>query len=155
MATKIEELLGKKRKAEDIIDYARNLKQDLGTNDPYKIADYYGIQVMIIDQFYTDYPAQTIRSERYPTFISINSKYDDFSRKVLCAHELGHALMHSGINHFAFTKTNLRTNVEYEANLFAVALLTDNNINDKIITPLERLTGYTLKSILDYNIHIK
>ena len=45
---------------------------------------------------------------------------------VLCAHELGHALFHSdAVNNFAVTSKNAFKNVEYEANLFAVSLLFD------------------------------
>ena len=68
----------------------------------------------------------------------------------LCAHELGHALLHDdGINHFATTSKNAFTNIEYEANLFAVALLFDEN---DFNVPLVSMSNYTLKSILDYNI---
>ena len=41
------------------------------------------------------------------------------SQLVLCAHELGHALLHSDdINNFAVTSKNAFKNVEYEANPF-------------------------------------
>lgn len=140
----------------EIINYARDIKHYLGTNNPYTIASYYGIQVLIRESCIKDFTAQTIKSEKYPTIISINSKYDDFSQRVLCAHELGHALLHSeGINHFAVTSQNVMTNVESEANLFAIALLSDDNIDEILVTPLDRLSGYILKSIMDYNVQVK
>ena len=41
---------------------------------------------------------------------------------------------------------------EFEANLFAVALLADNDINMKLSIPLEKMNNYLLKTIMDYNI---
>ena len=48
-----------------------------------------------------DRKAYTIRSDNYPTIIIINGRYEHKSQLVLCAHELGHALLHSDdINNF-------------------------------------------------------
>jgi hypothetical protein len=41
---------------------------------------------------------------------------------------------------------------EFEANLFAVALLADDDINMKLSIPLEKMNNYLLKTIMDYNI---
>ena len=140
-------------KSKDIIDFARDIKHFRGTNDPFEIAGYYGIHVRCVDSYLNEFTAHTIKSEKYPTIITINNIYDEFSQRVLCAHELGHALLHSsGVNHFAYTRQNIHTNVEYEANLFAIALLGDDTMEDALAAPLETLSGYTLKSILDYNI---
>ena len=85
--------------------------------------------------------------------ISINNKYSEKAKKILCAHELGHALLHEQcINYFATTSSNVMTNIEFEANLFAVALLADNDINMKLSIPLEKMNNYLLKTIMDYNI---
>lgn len=89
----------------------------------------------------------------YPTTISINNKYSEKAKKILCAHELGHALLHEQcINYFATTSSNVMTNIEFEANLFAVALLADKDINMKLSIPLEKMNNYLLKTIMDYNI---
>ena len=42
-----------------------------------------------------DRKAYTIRSDNYPTIIIINGRYEPKSQLVLCAHELGQALLHS------------------------------------------------------------
>ncbi len=59
--------------------------------------------------------------------IVINSSADDNLKKVLCAHELGHAVLHDRlVSHHAFHETSLfdsTTPTEYEANLFAAELL--------------------------------
>lgn len=88
----------------------------------------------------------------YPTIISLNKSYTKASQKVLCAHELGHALLHDEVvNHFAVTAQNVGTNVEYEANLFAVALLIDQ---DQLCMPLLNMSNSNLKFILDYNLEV-
>ena len=77
-------------RAKDIIDFARDIKNTLNTSDPYVIADYYGIMVNHTKATYPEFTAHTIRLENYPTIISINDRYSDFSKRLLCAHELGH-----------------------------------------------------------------
>jgi Zn-dependent peptidase ImmA (M78 family) len=75
------------------------------------------------------------------------------SKKVLCAHELGHALLHEDlVNNFAITSKNITTNLEYEANLFAISLLTNDNIDDYLTIPISKMNNYLLKSIIDYNL---
>ena len=81
--------------------------------------------------------------------------HTEFSKKVLCAHELGHALLHEDcLNHFAVTSKNVSSNVEKEANLFAIALLSDYDIDTKLSMPLENMNNYLLKSIMDYNLQL-
>ena len=97
--------------------------------------------------------AFTVKMEAYPTMIMLNAAYDKKSRMVLCAHELGHALLHEeGMNHFSVNEKNVFTNTEYEANLFAVSLLFDD---DQFNMPISEMSNYILKSILDWNIREK
>ena len=111
-------------RAQQIIRLACDIKSVWKTNNPFEIAEKYGIKVLIRNVNIGDFKAQTLKMEGYPTIISINGLYSTLSQKVLCAHELGHALLHTEpINHFDVTTKNVHTNVEYEANLFAVALL--------------------------------
>ena len=144
------------KNAKEIISLARGIKQTWKTNDPYKIAKHLGIVVLHRDNCIKDFTAQTVKFDGYPTIISINNAYTDFSKKVLCAHELGHALLHEdSLNHFATTSKNVTTNVEHEANLFAIALLTDPNINDTLDVPLSSMNNYLLKTIMEHNIKFK
>lgn len=139
--------------AKDIITFARDIKKNWHTNDPYKIAEHLGITVLNRDNCPKGFTAQTVKIDGYPTIISINSAYTEFSRKVLCAHELGHALLHENcVNHFAVTSRNVTTGIEQEANLFAIALLTDHDFDKKVTIPLSNMNNYILKSIMDYNI---
>lgn len=139
--------------AKDIISYARDLKNSWHTNDPYKIAEKLGIIILQRDNCAKEFTAQTIKFSGYPTIISINNTYTDFSKKVLCAHELGHALLHEdSINHFAVINTDRTIDVEREANLFAIALLSDNDIDENLNMPLSNMNNYLLKAIMDFNI---
>lgn len=142
--------------AKDIISLARDIKKTLHTNDPYKIAERLGIVVLHRDNCFNGFTAQTVKFDGYPTIISINNAYTEFSKKVLCAHEIGHALLHAdSINHFAITSKNISTSVEQEANLFAIALLANDNIDSYIDMPLENMSNYLLKSIMEYNIKLE
>lgn len=141
------------RTKEDIIRYARELRREYHTQNPYKLAEHFGIRV--VDGFHTDVSrkAFTVKMETYPTMIMLNAAYDKKSRMVLCAHELGHALLHEeGMNHFSVNEKNVFTNTEYEANLFAVSLLFDD---DQFNMPITEMSNYILKSILDWNIREK
>lgn len=141
--------------AKDIITLARDIKESWCTNDPYKIAKHLGIVVLHRENNMKGFTAQTIKVDGYPTIISINNAYSKFSKKVLCAHELGHALLHENcVNHFAITNKNVTSKVEQEANLFAIALLTDSDLDDDLAIPLADMNNYLLKSIMEYNIEL-
>ena len=104
--------------AKDIKNFAEELKDYFHTNDPFALAEIFGIKVIINRMMSRDRKAYTIKTGDYPTCIIINGRYSGNSQIVLCAHELGHALLHNdGINSFAVTKENVFTNIEYEANL--------------------------------------
>ena len=79
----------------DIINYVNDIKNQWQTNDPYAIADYLGITVLHTATCIKSFTAQTIKVNGYPTIISINDAYTEFSKKVLCAHELCHAFCFS------------------------------------------------------------
>ena len=95
------------------------------------------------------YPAYTVNISDKKV-ININKNFTSKSQKVLCAHELGHALMHNDklINQF---KDEHNGNYEFEANLFAVALLfNEEDFNIKF----NKLDNYILQGILDSNIEL-
>lgn len=140
--------------AKDIVKFARQIKALWG-NDPYVIAENLGIRVLHRENTIKGFTAQTIRFPGYPTIISINNGFSELSKRVLCAHELGHALLHEGcVNHFAITSKNVTTNVEQEANLFAIALLTDDSIDAELVLPLHKMNSTMLKAIIEDNLNI-
>lgn len=136
-------------RAQEIIDLANDIKNTWKTKNPFEIAAHLGIEVLFCDSRMKGFTAQTIQTDGYPTIISINKCYSDTGKIVLCAHELGHALLHTGTNHFKVTEANMRTNVEYEANLFAVALLFEQS---ELNMSMEKMANSTLRALLDYNI---
>ena len=143
-------------KPQDIFSLVKDIKNTWNTNDPYEIAKRFGIEVLHRNNCLKDFTAHTIKIPGYPTIISINDDYTDFSKKLLCAHELGHALLHENcINHFAGSQSTIATNVEYEANLFAISLLSDDNLDNELSIPLSKMDNYLLKSIIDYNLKKK
>lgn len=104
-------MTGERRmRAQQIIRLACDIKSVWKTNNPFEIAEKYGIKVLIRNVNIGDFKAQTLKMEGYPTIISINGLYSTLSQKVLCAHELGHALLHTEpINHFdVTTKMSIR-----------------------------------------------
>lgn len=138
-------------RTDEILDYVRDLKSNWG-NDPFKIADKINTRVVIHKE--GDVGAYVVFCPPYPQIISISGNITDVSRRVLCAHELGHAILHEGrntINRFAGTSAAAQDISEYEANLFAVALLFDENDFNR---PLSEMTNGVLKLILDYNIKV-
>ena len=139
-------------KKKDIINLAREIKQNWQTNDPYVIAKKIGVLVFNGANV-RGFKAHTIKLGSYPTTIWNNEAYTDVSKKVLCAHELGHAILHpDNINYFGVTPQNVTKCVEYEANLFALALLVDEK---DLSMPLENLSSYAVKCVLDYNIKLQ
>ena len=135
----------------DIITYARELRGYFGTRDPFYIAEHFGITITESSMSQKVFKAKTIRFPGYPTLISIGSGFSEKARTVLCAHELGHALLHNGsfVNAFNGTKNDVYSSVEYEANLFAAALLFDN---EDFNIPLENMSEHSLKYLIEYNI---
>lgn len=140
-------------RAKEIKNLAEDLRENYNTRNPFELADKFGIKVLISKVLPADKKAYTIKSDNYPTIIIINGRYEYKSQMVLCAHELGHALLHSdAVNNFAVTSKNAFKNVEYEANLFAVSLLFDEeDFNIKMLN----MSNYLLKQVLDYNIEEK
>ena len=140
-------------RAKEIIACARGLKSWCKTNDPYEIAQRMGIEVLTRKILIKGFVAQTIKVNGNPTIISINDCYTEKSKKVLCAHELGHAIFHENcVNYFAGISKKSSVEIEREANLFAVALLAPDDIDKYLVMPLEKMDNYSLKAIMDLNI---
>ncbi|MBE6906034.1 MAG: ImmA/IrrE family metallo-endopeptidase [Ruminococcaceae bacterium] len=111
---------------EAIKNTAVGLAARFGTSDPFEICE--GLDVCVLRAALP----QTIRG--FYTFImGIQMIYlnaglsDGQERKAVCAHELGHAVLHAGHN-FMFLKENtgfIAARFEREADLFAGYLLLD------------------------------
>ncbi|MBU3145627.1 ImmA/IrrE family metallo-endopeptidase [Clostridium sp. CF012] len=103
---------------------ANNLIKTYETNDPFKIAEYLGINLKYeelhrLKGFYT-----YILKNRY---IVINNSIDEISARIICAHEIGHDRFHRGLTINMFQDemcVPLKTSIpEIQANYFAAELL--------------------------------
>ncbi|MGN1081684.1 MAG: ImmA/IrrE family metallo-endopeptidase [Acutalibacteraceae bacterium] len=105
----------------------KKLVESFGTNNPFIIAEKLGITVL-----YSELPdctkgvCYTVEGHR---IILINSSLDDCCSRSVCAHELGHALLHPDMNlRFLVNDTFFSEGkLEKEADMFAAELLIDES----------------------------
>jgi Zn-dependent peptidase ImmA (M78 family) len=135
-----------KSRAQEITKFARSIRNEWGW-DPLAIAEKAGIKIFEHNTGRSPSAYIMKTGENYPVLITLTDCTNDRQRYVLCAHELGHYFLHSecGLNKFDGNKVD----TEYEANLFAVALLCDDS---QFIQPVAKFPGSVLKGILDYNL---
>ena len=136
-------------RAEEIVNYAVQLREHCGTNNPYRIAEYLGC--VVNENVGSSYrAAYVIKLEGYPVIISIAKNYTYKAQKILCAHELGHVLLlKESYNSFDVTGRDKYSTAEYEANIFTLALLS----RGKALHQIKKLSPYEAKMILDKRIN--
>ena len=107
-----------------------------GTRDPFQIANSLGYTII-----YT--PLVGVRGFyqylKRCHIIYLDSSLDDNTARFVCAHELGHSLLHRGCNRiFMDTRTFVITSrYETEANRFAVDLIyDDDDLQDLLELPM-------------------
>lgn len=133
-------------KKENIILYARILRSVFETRDSCYIAKQLGYEIIFIDADIKFILANTYRTKENKRKIIINSNFDEVSTQVLCAHELGHAVLNHD-HKKNYKDKNIKN--EYDVNLFAVSLLFDD---DDFNMPIIKMSNYVLQQILDANI---
>lgn len=94
--------------------------------DPFLAADEKGITVLFRNDFTRQKGAYTTVSGQ--PFIFINSRVSDEMQRIICAHELGHALLHKNRRgvYLEYALFDTADRLEYEANLFAAEFLLDD-----------------------------
>jgi Zn-dependent peptidase ImmA (M78 family) len=113
-----------------IKEIVRQLIKKHKSNDPFQIAKERNVIILFAELgntlgFYSSYK----RSQ----FIHINSQLDEMAQRFVCAHELGHAVLHPKSN-TPFLRANTLFSVEkleVEANTFAVELLLPDDVIDQ------------------------
>lgn len=106
----------------DIKRFVNDIAYHHDTRDPFRIAAEYDIHILYeelgknLGYFSSLFRIKTIR---------INDHADPFLHPFICAHELGHALLHPHAGTHAFNRNSFIANckIEKEANQFAVELL--------------------------------
>lgn len=108
--------------ANQIKQIVEKLVKKHGTNNPFEIASQKGI-VLLFEQLGGIYGYH--HTFKRVNIIHINSELDDSTQRFVCAHELGHAVLHPELNTSFLRKNTLfcMDKVEREANEFAVELL--------------------------------
>jgi Zn-dependent peptidase ImmA (M78 family) len=115
-----------------VTEKIKELTSKYNTNCPFKIAKRLGIRIEYENLGKSlGYFSHNFRIK----IIHINEKSTEHQRKFICAHELGHAVLHPDSNTpFLKSNTLFSTNkIELEANSFAVQLLfSEDFLNEQI-----------------------
>lgn len=134
----------------DIYAMANCLARKYGTRNPFEIIKSLNVIVVFyplegVNGFYQYFQRNNI--------IYIDERLSDIEKMFVCAHELGHMLLHKKSNAiFMDTRTQLNTSrYEMEANLFAMDLLIPNEVFEEhldfTVFQFSRLLGYDKKLI--------
>ena len=107
------------KKTEGIVDF-------YNTRDPFKLCNEMGIIVTSLDLPESVNGIYTILYDQ--NTIILNSSLDENERRVICAHELGHVMLHNSLNCLDLARnTNYCMDAfELEADTFAACLLIDD-----------------------------
>lgn len=106
----------------------RRLIRRFNTRDPFEIADELSITVLIRSDFVRQKGAFAVVGNN--SFIFINDNLSEYMQRLVCAHELGHALLHRRLGTvpggmIEFEIFDIKDETEYDANVFAANLLID------------------------------
>ncbi len=117
------------------------LKKKYNTDDPFELANYLGI-VLVIQPLGKVYGMYKYMKKN--KVIYLNSELDDYQKRFVLAHELGHAILHVKSTCF-FTSISYinKEKKEHEANLFAAEFLIYDV--DPVI-----LEGYSINQLAAY-----
>lgn len=137
---------------ERIVKNAKEIMETFDTRDPFVISERMGIPII-----YREY-GSAIKGYCIKVFdklhIIINSNFDVKAQKIICAHELGHALLHTESLCPIFTASfeeHGNSELEREANVFALSLLLDEeDLNIKV----SDMSNYLIMSIFNDNFKI-
>lgn len=127
--------------------WIKNIVEELfvrhGSRDPFVIASLLNIDVHLTNLH--DEINGLYKYDRRNKYIVINNNLPEEMQRVVCAHELGHAILHSRAN-TTFMRNNTLLSVdriEVEANTFAAELL----IPDDFLTDSKFSTVYEIASL--------
>ncbi len=131
--------------ADEIYKKTQSLIKKSGVNDPFIIASDNNIMVRSSADFTILKGLYTVIKRKRIIILNANLPYEE--QKLVCAHEIGHDILHRD---FAKNKIlheyalyNIKEKIEYEANMFAADLL----IDDSEIVELACVMRYNLSQI--------
>lgn len=112
---------------DSIAERAESIVRKLQTRNPFDIAESLGIQVCFSDEL-TKLKGMYFVMKRN-RFIFINNKLNEHTKRIVCAHELGHDQLHRDLAKLGalqeFVLYDMSSRPEYEANIFAASVLLD------------------------------
>lgn len=128
-------------------DYIQTIAHELitkfDTRDPFELCKAIGVEVFYADLGNLKGMYKYLKKNR---FVVINEKLDVYTRTLVCAHELGHDILHQDLAKKIclqeFMLYDMRSRPESEANLFASEIL----LPDEKIFALA-LEGYDVEQI--------
>lgn len=125
----------------DIRDIVTGLKELYFSIDPFELCSCLDITVLIHD-LGDELLGFFQRTKNDTEILHINSRLNDYERKYVCGHELGHAILQPDISISFFIENPLllKNVYEIEADTFTAELLLDDNI-------LEKYEGFTIEQI--------
>lgn len=128
---------------EYIQNVANKLIKKFDTRDPFQLCQAIGVEVFYADLGSLKGMYKYLKKNR---FAVINENLDPFTKTLVCAHELGHDILHQNLVKKVclqeFILYDMKSRPEYEANLFASEIL----LPDDIILNLAR-DGYDIEQI--------
>ena len=128
---------------EYIQNVANKLIKKYDTRDPFQLCHAIGVEVFYADLGSLKGMYKYLKKNR---FAVINENLDPFTKTLVCAHELGHDILHQNLARKVclqeFILYDMKSRPEYEANLFASEIL----LPDDIILSLAR-DGYDIEQI--------
>ncbi|MDD5923898.1 MAG: ImmA/IrrE family metallo-endopeptidase [Clostridia bacterium] len=142
---------------ERILDKVNSIIDYYGTRNPFELCEEMGIIVLKCDLPKSVNGIYTILHGQ--NTIILSSSLDDGIKRVVCSHELGHAILHNGLNCLDLEKnTNFSMPFfEKEADMFAACLIIDDNEVKKNIcnNTLELHDISSLFSIPEYYVKLR
>lgn len=115
-----------------IISQAESVVSEFGERNPFHVAKQYGVSVNFKD-------LGSLRGAYFGTMptpaIVINENLDETMKNIICAHELGHHILHRGSTQSCDSSVFNSTGVfEKDANTFAAVFLIDKNHALKLLS---------------------
>ena len=111
----------------DVKEIVQTLIMEKGTSSPFKLSKIFKIGILYEDLgTMLGYYSKDYRFK----FIHINQNLPNRKRRFVCAHELGHAILHPDVNTPFLSQYTLfsKSKVERQANTFAVELLMPDDL---------------------------
>ena len=124
------------------IKVVEDLKKKYKTSDPFKLLDCLGITLIITSLGSISGMSKYIKRNKT---IFLNNNLNEYERRFVLAHEIGHAVMHTKSSCFFNNTFNNKLKMEYQANMFAAELLIDFKGIDTVY-----LEKYSIKQLAAY-----